>query len=285
MSVRADLNDDRYTPTGETESTRPAAGTGVWYPKPKGSFVPNLIISSGAAGQGAAAVTNPESGVYNAWTAKSSVTGGLNSLEQGQQWIFNLVAAGRNEGARYKTSASSVHDKFVNEAARYVEQGQRVTPVELAWREAVANGWIKDGQPTIGTDSSSSSGGGGYGGGGGYSGPTTSVDTDYAHRRDIRVIADSIGMEMLGRAIDDSEMDRILKRIRKYEKNNPTVSTSDNGVPVRNTASKQGATNAGRQQIIERMLAKNPEYGDYQSATTVMSWFDDWMNERLQKSG
>jgi hypothetical protein len=89
-------------------------------------------------------------------------------------------------------------------------------------------------------------------------------------------------MEFLGRGVTQDEMRKILARVRMYENNNPSVSSGQAGAGVSVSRSQGGATNAGRQQVIEKILAKNPGFGDYQKATTMMDWFNSALQERLQ---
>ena len=119
-------------------------------------------------------------------------------------------------------------------------------------------------------------GAGGSGRGGAYTGPVKSVTVQA--ESDIRATADAIGMEMLGRGVSDEEFQRILKRTRKAEQAQPDVTTS--GVSSRET--QQGLSAEGRQDIVQNILAKKPEYEEFQKATTLMSWFDRALQERMQ---
>lgn len=118
---------------------------------------------------------------------------------------------------------------------------------------------------------------GGSGRGGAYTGPVRSVTVQA--ESDIRATADAIGMEMLGRGVSDEEFKRILKRTRKAEQAQPDITTS--GVSSRET--QQGLSAQGRQDIVQNILAKKPEYEEFQKATTLMSWFDRALQERMQQ--
>lgn len=109
-----------------------------------------------------------------------------------------------------------------------------------------------------------------------YSGPrkTYAVQSE----ADVRELADTVAMEMIGRGISDDEMAKILKKVRKAEMAQPTVSTTTPG----STTTEYGLTPTGRQDIIENIIAKKPEYAEFQKATTLMSWFDRALSERLQ---
>lgn len=118
-------------------------------------------------------------------------------------------------------------------------------------------------------------------GGGGSGGPSTSMSYTQLGEADLQDLADQIGMTMVGRGVTDDEMAKILKRVRAVEAKRPQV-TSSNGAGVSTT--QQGVTNSDRQDVIENILAKNPQYGDYQKATTMMDWFGNALNARLQNA-
>ena len=120
-------------------------------------------------------------------------------------------------------------------------------------------------------------GGSGRGSGsGGYAGPSRSVVV--AAESDIRATADAVAMEMLGRGVSDEELQRIIRRTRSAERAQPQVTTSGPGMSV----TEQGLTAEGRQDIVQNILAKKPEYAEFQKATTLMSWFDRALSERMQ---
>jgi hypothetical protein len=116
----------------------------------------------------------------------------------------------------------------------------------------------------------------GSGRGSGYAGPSRSVVV--AAESDIRATADAVAMEMLGRGVSDEEFQRIVRRTRKAEQAQPQVTTSGPGMSV----TEQGLTAEGRQDIVQNILAKKPEYAEFQKATTLMSWFDRALSERMQ---
>lgn len=116
---------------------------------------------------------------------------------------------------------------------------------------------------------------------GGGSGPSTSMSYTQLGEADLQDLANQIGMTMVGRGVTDDEMAKILKRVRAVEAKRPQV-TSSNGAGSSTT--QQGVTNSDRQDVIENILAKNPQYGDYQKATTMMDWFGNALNARLQNA-
>lgn len=116
----------------------------------------------------------------------------------------------------------------------------------------------------------------GGGGRGAYTGPRASVTMQA--ESDVRELADAVALEMIGRGVSEDEMAKILKRVRKAEVEQPTITTSR----VASTTTQQGLTAEGRKDIIENIIAKKPEYAEFQKATTLMGYFDRALQERLQ---
>lgn len=120
---------------------------------------------------------------------------------------------------------------------------------------------------------------GGGRGGGAYTGPTRSI-TEMAES-DIRSSANTIALELLGRPVDQKEMDRIVRKMRRAEQEQPTVTTS---VPGR-TVTQQGLTAQGREDILRDVISQNPEYEQFQVDTTVLDSMLDFVNRKKQVSG
>lgn len=114
---------------------------------------------------------------------------------------------------------------------------------------------------------------------GGYTGPTQTI-TEMAES-DIRKSANTIAIELLGRPVDQKEMDRIVRKMRRAEQEQPTVTTS---VPGR-TLTQQGLTAQGREDILRDLISQNPEYEQFQVDTTVMDSMLDFVNKKKQVSG
>jgi len=104
-------------------------------------------------------------------------------------------------------------------------------------------------------------------GGGRYTGPTSSVTL--ANEYDLREAANAVASTVLGRGIEDSEFEEVLKKIRKQEKAQPTISTPSTGKNV----TKAGLTAEGRQNIMRESLMKGPEAEEYSKATKMMGVF------------
>jgi hypothetical protein len=114
---------------------------------------------------------------------------------------------------------------------------------------------------------------------GGYRGPVAQI-TEMAES-DIRKSANTIALELLGRPVDEKEMDRIVRKMRSAEQKQPTVTTA---VPGR-TVTQQGLTAQGREDILRDLISDNPEYEQFQVNTTVLDSMLDFVNRKKQVSG
>ena len=100
-----------------------------------------------------------------------------------------------------------------------------------------------------------------------YTGPTSSVTL--ANESDLRETANAVASAVLGRGIEDDEFQEVLKKIRKQEVAQPSISTPSTGYNV-----TQGGLSAdGRKNIIRDSLMKGPEAEDYGKATKMMGVF------------
>lgn len=166
------------------------------------------------------------------------------------------------EAAGVDTKFSSLQwfwQQGVNNAQAAYAAGQRVSPWEYL------ESWSQE-EGSIARSA-------GFGGGGGYSGPRETVTL--ANERDLRTTADSVAAEVLGRPVTDDEFERVLKRVRKAERSEPTVTTSGVG----RTVTESGLTAQGRQDIITEMLMQGPEAEDFMKATTMMDAFYKALSE------
>jgi hypothetical protein len=131
----------------------------------------------------------------------------------------------------------------------------------------------------VSTSQPRDAGGGGSRGGGGYTGPQKTVTLQ--NEDDLRRMADQLSSQLVGRAVSDDEFKKALKRVRSAERENPTITTPSTGM----TVSEAGLSAEGRQDILQRSLAKNPEAKDFTMATQMMSWFDEWLGGRPDARG
>lgn len=244
-----------------TPSQQSSGGKGVWFLRPEPlqyEYVPGR--------------TQEQAEEYEAQNTyqyydPSDLAGAYDSLDPSIQDLFTVVA--KSQGGR---SGSALFTRYVRESKRLSDSGIRKSPLDIVYGVAYKKGILKDdGTFTAPEDGASV---GGRGSRGGYSGPTASVTI--AAESDVRATADAIAMEMLGRGINDEEYQRILKRTRGAEQTQPQVTTSGTGY----SATQQGLTAEGRKDIVQNILAKKPEYEEFQKSTTLMDWFDRALSER-----
>jgi hypothetical protein len=167
--------------------------------------------------------------------------------------------------ARYPGGVASGLGNAINVYQAYQADGGKMNfPQWLDWFSGTAEGEDRSGR-------------GRRRGGGAYMGPVESVTVQA--ESDVRATADAVAMEMLGRGVSDAEFKRILNRTRKAEQAQPQVTTPMG--PGRQVT-EQGLSTEGRQDIVQNIIAKKPEYQEFQKATTLMSWFDRALQERMQ---
>lgn len=162
-------------------------------------------------------------------------------------------------GQRFKsyTSDDAAWRQLVEDAA---EDG--VSPLDL----------LKEGQAGY-------LGAGGYGSGG-SGGGGTSMSYTQANKADVRVLANAVAEEMIGRRISDTEFDRMLKKVRKEEDKSPTVTTRSG----KTSRTKEGITDAERQEVLEEVLRENPEWKKYQMDTAALDYTRDFIREQKGKA-
>jgi len=196
-------------------------------------------------------------------------------------WLTQLRANNRNEydvlmgqlraggylGPRAQ-SISSQTEAFkdaANEASsRYISgQQENVDVIDYILSQAQAGG----------------SGGGSGSGGGGYSGPTAS--RTMMAESDIRATANALAIELIGRPVDDKELQKITRRMRMAEVQQPQITTSTTGSSV----TQQGLTSQGREDILRDLISKNPEYEKFQVDTTVLDAMSDFIDRKKEISG
>lgn len=119
---------------------------------------------------------------------------------------------------------------------------------------------------------------GGGGGGGGYTGPISSVSR--MAESDIRQTATTIALELLGAPLEEKEMDRIIKKMRTAETEQPTVTTRTPS----SVTTQEGLTATGRDQILRDLISQNPEYEQFQVDTTVLDSMLNFVNKKRQVS-
>lgn len=247
----------------ETDSGGTTTGSTSWAlieRAPWGANAQSYIGTGDLYGAANAALNDPRSGTWTMQLSGSdrNARATFGTLPVGTQQEIDRIAKLYNANS----TGEALFSKAMAGSAAATKAGKPMTVFE----------WLSNYAAQFGAAGVNGPGGRGPGGGGGggYAGPTTSVSYDPAAKPDVRAIADGVAQEMLGRVVTDDELQRIMKRVRKYEEANPSVRVSDSqpGSNVSRTTAP-GATNAGRQEIVEKLLAKNPDFVPYQMNHTV----------------
>jgi len=121
----------------------------------------------------------------------------------------------------------------------------------------------------------------GFGGGGsGSGGGGTRYSYTEANDADVRVLANGLAEEMIGRRITEKEFDKLLKRVRKEEGESPTISRSSG----KTTRTETGITNSEREEVLAEVLRENPEWKKYQMDTASLDYTRDFIREQRTKA-
>ena len=183
--------------------------------------------------------------------------GGIEDYQQYSNLRAGLMGYFGQRFDRY-TSDDAAWRQLVEDAAEF-----NVSPLDL----------LKEGQASY-------LGAGGYGGGGSGGSGGTSMSYTQANKADVRVLANAVAEEMIGRRINDTEFDRMLKKVRKEEDKSPTVTTRSG----KTSRTKEGITDAERQEVLEEVLRENPEWKKYQMDTAALDYTRDFIREQRGKA-
>jgi hypothetical protein len=119
--------------------------------------------------------------------------------------------------------------------------------------------------------------GGDSGGSGSRSKYGTTAQALYANQADVRVLANTLADNLIGRNVTDKEFKKIYSDFRKEEGKSPTVTTTSPGGSV----TQQGVTNAERQEILEELLMETPDFAAYQGGAGMIDRMRDINRESL----
>jgi|MDTC01.1.fsa_nt_gb hypothetical protein len=119
----------------------------------------------------------------------------------------------------------------------------------------------------------------GFGGGGSGGGGTRYSYTE-ANEADVRLLANGLAEEMIGRRITEKEFDKLLKRVREEEGESPTISRSSGST----TRTETGITNSEREEVLAEVLRENPEWKKYQMDTASLDYTRDFIREQRTKA-
>jgi hypothetical protein len=238
---------------------------GAWVPRRNSTQ--GTLPTTGALGEWASAMNDPNSGAYNLEAPKSDLEGAINRPEQ-QGWLFELVAAGRG----HNSTGNGVFQALVAESAARGKQGERITPQQLAYEEALKKGWIKDGKVTL-TSSSGSNGSSGSGSGSSFRSTVNLTDPGTA-----KILVDQALTQYLGRKASEQEINEFRKALTAQEMSNPNTvqagtTTTKKGKKTTSSASLVQGGGFNPQAFAEQYALGQEGAAEYQAATTFLDTF------------
>ena len=119
---------------------------------------------------------------------------------------------------------------------------------------------------------------GGSGGSGGSGGTTRSFSE--ANEDDVRLLANNLSEEMIGRRINDKEFERLLSKVRKEEQANPTVTTRSG----KTSRTSGGVTTEARNEAMREVLVENPEFKEFQMGEGALRYTQRYIEEQSRKA-
>lgn len=195
---------------------------------------------------------------WKGWQAITSDPNAYNALEQ----IYN---SHYRKPADYKPSPNSLqsfYESAVREASQAYYNENEITISDVLNSKAMYDVY---GNPLYGSG----------GGGGAGSGPNKFVTE--RNEADVRILADSLAQEMIGRTVTEKEFGRMMKRVRRAENDSPRVVTVNGDTQV----TEEGVSDAERQEVLQEILREKPEWQEYQMTAGVL----DAMNSAIQETG
>lgn len=191
-------------------------------------------------------------------------------LTDNERMLFEVVAKSNNARA----TGSALFEKYAAESYRLSQDGIRKSPQEILYEVALKRGILND-TGTFEIPESMMPGTSGRRAVRGVSAGPRETRT-MASERDLRLTADALASNILGRAVTDEEFQSVLEQVRKAETTEPTVTTTTGA----GTTTMQGLSAQGRQDVIRDALAQGEEAEEFAKATDMMGFFYEWLEGR-----
>ena len=170
--------------------------------------------------------------------------------------LANIYRAHYRKPANYIPSQNqlmSLYQRAVGDASTAVANDARVTVSD------VLNSYA--GMDVYGIPTGSSGGGAG-------SGPNE-FETQ-RNEADVRLLANSLAQEMIGRNIDEDEFSRMMRRVRRAESDAPRVVSTKGARQI----TEEGISDAERQEVLREVLMENPEFETFQGGEGLVDNLD-----------
>jgi hypothetical protein len=234
-------------------------------PVPGGTVTQNAPYSSD---------TRPVSVGYTGYTPGGGFKPLMTTVYEGTRRFEELAGKALARGASKEDKAA--FKELLGDLRRVTKSklgtldGQRQAYYELLQYSASSNQNMED----ILKGNANVLGGDDGGSGSKYTGPRASVVQQA--ESDINATANALALEMIGRPLNQKELNRVTKRIRTAEVEQPTISTGGKAMTVQ----QQGLTAQGREDILREVIAKRPEFEKFQLDTTVMDAMNAYVQEK-----
>ena len=202
-----------------------------------------------------------------------------NEIPFNQAVGYASVLRGNAESPLATPEDKKLYEDFLTDLRRYTNSKLGTEGgVMTAWTELLKTAQ-RAGVPALMLleRGSMNAGGGSSGGGGGGSKYGTTAQVAYANEEDVRVLANTLAENLIGRNVTDKEFKKIYSQFRKEEGESPTVTTTSPGGSV----TQQGVTNAERQEILEEILMETPDFAAYQGGAGMIDRMRDINEESL----
>ena len=202
-----------------------------------------------------------------------------NEIPFNQAVGYASVLRGNAESPLATPEDKKLYEDFLTDLRRYTNSKLGTEGgVMTAWTELLKTAQ-RAGVPALMLleRGSMNAGGGSSGGGGGRSKYGTTAQVAYANEEDVRVLANTLAENLIGRNVTDKEFKKIYSQFRKEEGESPTVTTTSPGGSV----TQQGVTNAERQEILEEILMETPDFAAYQGGAGMIDRMRDINEESL----
>ena len=112
----------------------------------------------------------------------------------------------------------------------------------------------------------------GSSGSGKYKGPVTTTSSTITDEISAKALLNNYARDLIGRDLNDKEVEKYVKQFNRLETENPQVSLSTPGV---GRASSVTNTPASKEELLRQVVSSNPDYAKFQIDTTIMDMLLD----------
>jgi len=201
-------------------------------------------------------------------TRPSFIREGKLSHSDAQGYLGALRAKARVPNA--SEAAKSAYSNLISSLSSYRDTKiESDSSADSAWSAMLSD--ASDGRVNvmdlIQSGSSGPPGGSGSGGSSAYTGPVTTTSSTITDEITAQALLNNYARDLIGRDLNQGEVDKYVKRFNKMEANNPQVTLSVPGVGANSSVTN---TAASKEELLRQVVSSNPDYAKFQIDTTVM---------------